>query len=69
MVKTQTKNIYELLIILRPTLSEDDLEKNIQQIESAIKNYGGTNTKTDRPYRNKLMHKIKEYKDGDEQGV
>ena len=64
MVKTQIKNIYELLIILRPTLSEGDLEKNIQQIETAIKNHGGTVVKTDKPYRSKLAHKIKEFKDG-----
>ncbi len=64
MVKTQTKNLYEALIILRPNLSDDDLEKSVTQIESAVKNYGGTIVKTDKPNRNKLSHKIKEFKDG-----
>ncbi len=64
MVKTQTKNLYEALIILRPNLSDDALEKSVAQIESAIKNYGGTIVKTDKPNRNKLTHTIKEFKDG-----
>ena len=63
-VKTQVKNSYELLVILKPGISNDDLEKNISQIENAIKNYGGSVVKIDEPVRKRFTHKIKTFKDG-----
>ena len=63
-VKTQVKNLYELLVILKPGISNDDLEKNISQIENAIKNYGGSVVKIDEPVRKRFTHKIKAFKDG-----
>ena len=63
-VKTQVKNSYELLVILKPGISNDDLEKNISQIENAIKNYGGSVVKIDEPVRKRFTHKIKAFKDG-----
>ena len=64
MIKAPVKHLYEALIIIRSNLSEEELEKNISQIESAIKNYGGTIVKTDKPFRSKFTHKIKNFKDG-----
>ena len=63
-IKTPVKNLYETIVILRPNLGEDDLEKNIVQIESAIKNYGGNIVKIEEPMRKRLTHKIKNYKEG-----
>lgn len=63
-IKTQVKNLYELLVILRPNINEEDLEKNISQVELAIKNYGGSIVKIDEPLRKKFTHKVKNFKDG-----
>ena len=64
MLKSPVKNLYEALVILRSNLSEDDLEKNITQIETAIKNYGGTVIKIDEPMRRRFTHNIKGNKEG-----
>ena len=40
MLKTAVKNLYELLVIIKPNINDDDLDKTITQIESSIKNYG-----------------------------
>lgn len=58
MVKTAVKNLYDLLVVLKANLSDDELEKEITQIESSIKNYGGTIVKTDDPVRRRLTHKM-----------
>ena len=63
-VKTAIKNSYEVLVILRPNLSEKDLSDAIQQLETTIKNYGGNITRLDEPQRKRLTHKIKTFKDG-----
>ena len=64
MVKTAVKNLYDLLVVLKANLSDDELEKEITQIESSIKNYGGTIVKTDDPVRRKLIHKMAGNTDG-----
>ena len=64
MIKAPVKNSYDGMIIVEPNLSDADLEKCVSQIESAVKNYGGTILKSDKPYRTKFMHKIKTFKDG-----
>lgn len=63
-VKTVVKNLYELLIVVRPNISEDELENTISSIESAIKNYGGNVVKVDEPLKRRFTHKIKGSKDG-----
>lgn len=62
--KVQTKNSYEVFFILKPDLSDDDIERNISQIEAAIKNYGGGVVKVLEPVRRTFTHKIKGIKDG-----
>lgn len=64
MLKTSAKNLYEVNIILKPTLSDDEIEKNINQVETTIKNGGGSVTKIDEPVRRRFTHKINSVKDG-----
>ena len=64
MLKTQVKNLYDLLVIIKPNINDDDLDKNISQIESAIKNYGGSIVKIEEPSRKRFAHKIKGFKEG-----
>ena len=64
MLKTQVKSLYEVLVILKSDLSDDDIDKNISQIESSIKNFGGSIVRIDEPLRRRLTHKIKGYKEG-----
>lgn len=63
-VKTVVKNLYELLIVVKPSVGEDGLENTISSIESAIKNYGGNVVKIDEPLKRRFTHKIKGFKDG-----
>ncbi len=64
MVKTAVKNTYEVNVIFKSNISEDEIEKNIAQIESTIKNGGGSVTKVDDPLRRKFTHKINNLKEG-----
>jgi small subunit ribosomal protein S6 len=64
MLKTAVKNLYELLVIIKPNINDDDLDKSITQIESSIKNYGGSIVKTDEPLRKRVAQKIKGFKEG-----
>lgn len=63
-IKAPTKNLYEVVVILNPKVSEDDLENNISLVETAIKNYGGSVVRIDEPLRRKFPHKVKNCKDG-----
>ena len=63
-VKTQIKNLYEVTVVIKPNLSEKDLETNITQIEDAIKNYGGSIVKADEVQKRRCMHKVKGFKEG-----
>ena len=63
-VKNLIKNLYEAIVIIKPNIGDDDLEKNIVQIESAIKNYGGSVVKIEEPVRRKFTHRIKGCKEG-----
>lgn len=64
MLKTSIKNSYEVNVILKPTLSDDEIEKNVNQVETTIKNGGGTVTKIDEPVRRRFTHKIGGAKEG-----
>ena len=64
MLKTPVKNLYDLLVVIKPNINDDDVDKNIDQIESSIKNYGGTIVKTEDPSRKRFTHKIKGFKEG-----
>ena len=63
-VKSQQKNLYELTLILSPSLNENDLKKQINQIESAIKSFGGDILSVSEPFLRRFTHKIKTNSDG-----
>ena len=62
--KELVKNLYEVVLVLKANISDDDLEKNISQVTSAIKNYGGNVVKVEDPVHRKFTHKIKGIKEG-----
>ena len=64
MLKAPVKNSYEAMIVIKPNLNDEGLDKNIDQIESSIKNYGGNIVQMDEPSRKRLTHKIKGFKEG-----
>jgi small subunit ribosomal protein S6 len=64
MVKTVIKNTYEVNVVFKGNLSEDELEKNITQIESTIKSSGGAVSKIEDPLRRRFTHKMKGIKEG-----
>ena len=64
MQKAPVKNLYEVIVIVKSNIGDDGLEKNIMQLESSIKNYGGNVVKIEEPVRKKFTHKIKGAKEG-----
>ena len=64
MLKTQVKKMYDALIVIRPNINDDGLDNSINQIESSIKNYGGSIVQMEEPSRKKFAHKIKGFKEG-----
>ena len=64
MLKTPAKNLYEVVVVIKSNINDDDLDKSIDQIESSIKNYGGSIVKSDEPTRKRFTHKIKGFKEG-----
>lgn len=63
-VTAQAKNLYEVIVVFKANINDDELEKNISQLDTAIKNYGGNIIKIDEPIRRTFTHKIKGQKDG-----
>ncbi|MBI3590337.1 MAG: 30S ribosomal protein S6 [Candidatus Melainabacteria bacterium] len=64
MLKAPVKNLYEVVIVLKGNLSDEDLDKSISQTVSAIKNYGGNVVKVEEPVQRRFTHKVKGVKDG-----
>lgn len=63
-MKAAVKNLYEAMIVIKPNLNEDGLDKCVEQIQSSIKNYGGSIVQIDEPSKKRLTHKIKGFKEG-----
>ena len=63
-VKASIKNLYELLVVLKPTLSEKDLDGAINQVQDSIKNFGGNIVKSDELIRRRFTHTMKGFKEG-----
>ncbi|HEX4948760.1 MAG TPA: 30S ribosomal protein S6 [Blastocatellia bacterium] len=55
---------YEIVYIVTPNTSEDDLNKLNSQLEKVVTDLGGTITKTDNWGRKKLAYKIGKYDEG-----
>ena len=62
--KQQNKNTYEAIIVLNPNMNDNELDKSISEIESAIQSYSGNIIKTDELQKRRLTHKIDGNKDG-----
>ena len=64
MQKAPVKNLYEVIVIVKSNIGDEGLAKNIMQLESSIKNYGGNVVTIEEPVRKKFTHKIKGAKEG-----
>jgi len=55
---------YEVMFIIRPDLSEEDVDKVIAQMESAVSLTGGKLEKVDRMGRRRLAYRVARYREG-----
>ena len=55
---------YELMAIFKPNLDTEDIEKNIEKIESVVNNFGGKVESVDKAGRKKLAYDIQCFRDG-----
>ena len=55
---------YEVVYIVRPDVSEEDLDKLISQMESLITNNGGTIQKTEKWGRRRLAYVVRRQREG-----
>jgi len=55
---------YEVMFIVRPDVSEEDVDKVIGQMESAVTATGGTVEKVERMGRRKLAYRVSRYREG-----
>ena len=55
---------YELLVILKPSLDSDELDKVVDKISSEIKSAKGDVSSVDKMGRKKLAYDLQGYRDG-----
>jgi len=55
---------YEMVYILRPTMSDEEIEKGIEKVNSYVERYGGEVLKVDRWGRRQLAYPINDYDKG-----
>jgi len=55
---------YEMVYILRPTMSDEEIEKGIEKVNSYVERYGGEVLKIDRWGRRQLAYPINDYDKG-----
>ena len=55
---------YEMVYILRPTMSDEEIEKGIERVNSYVERYGGEVLKVDRWGRRQLAYPINDYDKG-----
>ena len=55
---------YEIMFIVRPTLSEEDIKKTVKSFEDIITNNGGKVTETIEMGQRELAYEIKKFKSG-----
>lgn len=55
---------YELLVIFKPNLDADEIEKNLSKLEETIQSYKGKVLSTDKTGRKKLAYEIQKFRDG-----
>lgn len=55
---------YELLMVFKPNLDADEIEKNLSKLEETIASYKGKVVSTDKIGRKKLAYDIQKFRDG-----
>ena len=55
---------YEIMFIVKPTLSEEDIKKTVKNFEDIITNNGGKVTETIEMGQRELAYEIKKFKSG-----
>ena len=55
---------YELLMIFKPNLDLDEVDKNLSKLEETITSYKGKVLSTDKIGRKKLAYDIQKFRDG-----
>ena len=55
---------YEIMFIVKPTLSEEDIKKVVKNFQDVITNNGGTITETVEMGQRELAYEIKKFKSG-----
>lgn len=55
---------YEIMFIVKPTLSEDDIKKTVKNFEDIITTNGGKVTETQEMGQRELAYEIKKFKSG-----
>ncbi|MBZ5705771.1 MAG: 30S ribosomal protein S6, partial [Acidobacteriia bacterium] len=55
---------YELMFIVRPDMAEEDQDKLISTLESAVSSSGGTVKSLDRMGKRRLAYAVRRFQDG-----
>ena len=55
---------YELLVIFKPSLDSEELDKVVDKISEEIKSYKGSVSSVDKMGRKKLAYDVQGYRDG-----
>ncbi len=55
---------YELMVILSPTLEEEEVSEAVEKLKSLISERGGTEATTDIQGRRRLAYPVKDQRDG-----
>ena len=55
---------YELLVVFKPNLDADEVDKNLVKLEETIVGYKGKVQSTDKIGRKKLAYDIQKFRDG-----
>ncbi len=55
---------YELMVIFKPNLDAEEVDKAIEKIESTVNEFGGNVVSTEKSGRKKLAYDIQNFRDG-----
>lgn len=55
---------YELLVVFKPSLDSEELDKAVEKISEEIKSYKGSVESVDKMGRKKLAYDVQGYRDG-----
>ena len=55
---------YELMVIFKPNLDAEEVDKAIEKLESTVNEFGGSVVSTEKSGRKKLAYDIQNFRDG-----